>query len=231
MVGGVVPLQNDSNGTRTRWCETCGERFSYPIARGNDRKHCSPKCRLKKQLSVRASRFDSAPTCRVSGCSGRATRIASGMCEKHYIRHRRTGRTDDPKRKYRYRRSGGYIRIHNVSHSLADAGGNVDEHRLVMFELLGDAPQKCHWCDQIIEWKTSNKQLRIVVDHLNEIKDDNRPENLVLSCNSCNRARGACLPFLQKMTRRGFEQFVRTATEYRLTISTEDGGFGNAVKQ
>ena len=53
----------------------------------------------------------------------------------------------------------------------------------------------------------------IVVDHLNEVKTDNRPENLVISCNRCNRARGAAAVILSRITPDRFEQLLVSLRE------------------
>lgn len=63
----------------------------------------------------------------------------------------------------RTRTAAGYICINVPDHPFADANGNVKEHRLVMEQKLGRLLTPAEH-----------------VHHLNEIKDDNRPENLAI---------------------------------------------------
>lgn len=70
-------------------------------------------------------------------------------------------------------------------HPLANDEGMVAEHRKVLYDRIGPGPHPCHWgCGRELDW---GGQGGIQADHLNGIKDDNRPENLVQSCQSCNR--------------------------------------------
>jgi hypothetical protein len=94
--------------------------------------------------------------------------------------------------------------LKNPNHPLAQANGWVFEHRAVLFERFGPQAQECHWCGVSLEWDA------ICIDHLNEDKGDNRPENLVISCNRCNRARGAMLPFIRAMKAGSLQDFIRT---------------------
>jgi 5-methylcytosine-specific restriction endonuclease McrA len=168
------------------------------------------------------SRFESLPVCSVDGCQERATRVKAGLCEACYCRKRRTGSTAKRVPTYQWK-TGKYVKTKVDSHPLADNGGVVYVHRLVVYELHDGVCQPCHWCGVSLEWGTA------VVDHLNENKQDNREENLVVSCNNCNRARGAMLPFLLGMRPEVREQFlsvVGDCWESRKT-TTEDGGFGN----
>lgn len=79
------------------------------------------------------------------------------------------------------------------------------EHRAVLYALLGDGPLSCFWCGMSLTWPAA------VVDHLNENKQDNRAENLAVSCNNCNRARGSILPFIERLTPGSVGAFIEHA--------------------
>jgi hypothetical protein len=77
-------------------------------------------------------------------------------------------------------------------HPLAGPTGNLFEHRKVLYDAIGPGPHPCHWnplshCENTaLEWGGLHG---INVDHLNDTPDDNRLENLVVSCLRCNWGR------------------------------------------
>jgi len=101
-----------------------------------------------------------------------------------------------------------------MDHPLTHSGGSVYEHRKVVFDKVGVGPHPCYWCGKILEWSD------IVVDHLNEVKDDNRFENLVISCNPCNRARGGMLDFIKRMRGEALPTFIHYATLWNQVRAT-----------
>ena len=144
------------------------------------------------------------------------------MCEACYCRkRRRDAGMPEAKRTGRVVTTGGYAKLRAVGHPLVDTHGYVMEHRMVLFRHLGaDAVLSCFWCARALTWKTC------VIDHLNERKQDNRVENLVVACNRCNRARGAMLPFIASLaSNERLEMLMRLFVEYRKTAN-EDGDFG-----
>ena len=194
--------------TRTKACPTCGADFSYAIGKGNDRKHCSSTCRARHKRARLAERRAVAPQCVVPGCEVVATRKASGMCETHYYRERRTGSTDGREVVGRYLTGAGYIKLLRPEHPLADSAGHVFEHRHVAHDTAGGVCPCCHWCGVELGWDAA------VVDHLNESKTDNSPGNLVVTCNNCNRARGAMLPLVSRLRPEVLDQFVQLIREH-----------------
>lgn len=78
----------------------------------------------------------------------------------------------------------GYRAYYKPNHPLAESGGKVFEHRMVLYASIGAGKHPCNWCDRILQWGAD-----LVVDHINFKKLDNRIENLVPSCLSCNTLR------------------------------------------
>jgi hypothetical protein len=183
----------------------CGKSFSYEIGRGNDRKHCSSECRVKTQMELRAERMKHYPPCPTEGCNNVADRVTANLCDACYCRVRRNGTTikQDRTAKYRYKTGAGYIKLLEPNHPLADSGGYVYEHRSVAHEKYGEGMQECHWCATSLEWSS------VVIDHLNDSKEDNSPNNLVTSCNACNRLRGALYHVLDKLRPGALEEMFQ----------------------
>ena len=101
------------------------------------------------------------------------------------------------------------MKVLKPDHPLAYGGGLVFEHRLVVYEDTQGADPSCFWCDKAMTLAT------VVIDHLNEVKDDNRRENLVPACNDCNRIRGAMVPFLRRMKREAVAPFIEAIKTIR----------------
>lgn len=87
----------------------------------------------------------------------------------------------------------GYREIFDPSHPLAQAGGGVMEHRLVLYEKIGPGEHVCHSCGKKVSWEHdwggSRRDGALVVDHLDFDKLNNNPDNLVPSCFACNARR------------------------------------------
>lgn len=137
-------------------------------------------------------------TCTVDGCDRRSRTRGGALCEVHYYRRYRTGSFDGPNYKRRHKVKAGYIRLTGVTSPIANKDGVVMEHRQVLFDSLGDGEHACHWCGKSVRWIRNGKCSRnLVVDHLNDKKDDNRVENLVPSCHPCNAARGMFMAWVR----------------------------------
>ena len=128
-------------------------------------------------------------TCSIDGCEKPARSGSAQWCKMHYHRWYRHG---DPLmtsagvsvargRRYRMKAIKG--------HPLAGAENKVYEHRAALYDKIGDGPHECHWCRTTIEWLPKGQAAAIQVDHINGIGDDNRAENIVPSCASCNTTR------------------------------------------
>lgn len=192
---------------RERLCVTCNQPFSYRVGKGTDRKHCSAACRETSKAQKRlALRQNASVPCRSVGCSGKVVfRIDAGLCERCYCHIRRTGQswTDPGPRTYkRTMRPDGYVVVRTPGHPLARADGALSEHRRVAYDVRAGVCEPCYWCRTPLSWDDA------VIDHLNENRSDNRPENLVVSCNDCNRARGSMLPFFRTLQPERFDELM-----------------------
>jgi hypothetical protein len=201
----------------TKVCGHCSTEFSYKNASGkNGKKYCSFQCQRKAAMKLFNDRKATRGTCTVDGCAKQIDRVSVGMCEMHFGRYYRKGTTDKVKHPGRYTTSVGYVLVRNPEHPLATSNGHLGEHRLVAHEKHGGVCPPCHWCSKPLVWD------KAAVDHLNEVKDDNRPDNLVVSCNSCNRARGAMLPFIERMQPAAHALF--------LTLVSQRIGINNSLR-
>lgn len=120
--------------------------------------------------------------CAVPDCGAIVRSSGNKYCEMHYARIRRNGHTElltvPELRLHTY----GYLMIYAPAHPLAKRQGRCREyqHRVVYYDQYGEGPFPCHWCNKTVTWSTMH------VDHVNDIKQDNRIENLVASCPKCN---------------------------------------------
>jgi hypothetical protein len=128
----------------------------------------------------------------------------------HYDRVRRLGTTERKPRSGHFH-AAGYKVVHAKDHPIAMRSGFIFEHRKVAYEKHEGICPPCHWCGVVLGWAEA------VIDHLNESKADNRPDNLAVSCNNCNRARGALVPFVKGMRPEAFDHFVALLREQRAT--------------
>ena len=86
----------------------------------------------------------------------------------------------------------GYVKYIGYNHPAANPSGITQEGRIVLWDKLKGKGAMCHWgCSTWVSWDRVHPvdKNALVVDHLNLIKGDNRPENLVPSCAHCNTTR------------------------------------------
>lgn len=178
---------------RARVCRQCGVSFQYEIGIGKDRYLCSDFCRLR----ARAVHAKMKPLCVVDGCKNHRG-YSSGICNACYTRLKRTGTLERRRFVYRCVTTNGYIKASAVDHPLATRG-YVYEHRMILFDAIGNGPHPCYWCTAPVQWiKGACSKGALVVDHLDGDKQNNALGNLVPACNRCNANRGVFMAWVQK---------------------------------
>lgn len=117
--------------------------------------------------------------CSVDGCE----RIVKGrgLCAKHLYRARKGTPLDWDRPKLAPKR---YRVVIDREHPLAFRNGRITVHRQVLFGAIGFDRVPCYWCGTGVTFGQN-----LVVDHLNHDRHDNRRENLVAACASCNCGR------------------------------------------
>lgn len=124
--------------------------------------------------------------CSVEDCGREASYKAAQLCQMHYFRIRRNGTVVKTPigRAHRYVTPNGYITLYKPGHPLANKTKCVFEHRFVMWPIVGPDCRPCELCDLPQTWATCH------VDHIDENRQNNSPENLRILCRGCNVKRG-----------------------------------------
>lgn len=132
--------------------------------------------------------------CSVDGCSRPVW--SREMCNMHYTRWNATGDPGPADPLTAPKGSGclrpdGYRILTLPDHPLSGVGGQVLEHRTVLFAEVGPDPRPCHHCGMEVRWDLPYPQFHdaLVVDHLDFDRSNNDPGNLVPSCGRCNLSR------------------------------------------
>lgn len=180
-------------------------KTSWPICSSDD---CNRKVRHQQATkcshcySIEARR--NAGKCIVPKCKQAANRVGHGLCEVHYYRLRRTGDTElTPRTELTL--ASEYKLVKAPDHpNTSRSNGWAYEHRIVAYEKYGEGPHPCHWCGNVLDWKS------LVVDHLNDKKHDNRKDNLVVACTKCNRLRGSMIPFIKGLQPHRVQELIDT---------------------
>jgi hypothetical protein len=130
-------------------------------------------------------------TCSIRGCPNPPRSARAEWCSKHYFRWYRHGDPEVCLTGHGFVDFHGYRVVGAPGHPLARERGDVLEHRKVLFDVIGPGEHPCHWCSTLVSWDESYPaSIRaLVVDHLDGIRTNNEPANLVPSCAPCNAAR------------------------------------------
>lgn len=163
----------------------------------------APVCRTHEQRFIKRGAFNLPvrtpaiqTVCSVDGCAKPARTRKGRLCEMHYGRWYRTGDFNGREYKRRYINSSGYVVLSGRDHPLARTN-RVFEHRAVLYDHLGAGVHPCHWCGAEVSWSAKGNR-RLVVDHLDDNKHNNRLSNLVPACNPCNATRGLFMHWVRK---------------------------------
>lgn len=134
----------------------------------------------------------SARPCVAPGCLQTA-RTKAGLCGRHHERFRKHGDIHTVMRRPRkvVARSG-YVMVFAPSHILARRDGYVARNRLMLYGSIGGDEHPCHWCGRSVRWfaRWGIDGDCLVADHLNSVRHEDSPWNLVPSCIACNVKRG-----------------------------------------
>lgn len=125
-------------------------------------------------------------TCTVKDCDRPAHYKQEMICQMHYFRRMRNGSFDLRETKYEkqgyYEHSNGYRILVMPDHPLARKSGEVFEHRVVAFDKYGWDLPSCEFCGAESDWFTRKTH----IDHIDENRANNHPNNLRVLCNPCN---------------------------------------------
>lgn len=151
--------------------------------------------------------------CRVDGCERDAQYKTAQLCQMHYFRIWRNGSLEKKEisRALRYITPNGYVNLYMPDHPLANRGGCVFEHRFVMWPIVGPDCRPCELCGKPQTWATCH------VDHKDEDRMNNSPDNLRILCRGCNVKRGFRPQSHANRSRVGlieFEGRIDTATNW-----------------
>jgi len=75
--------------------------------------------------------------------------------------------------------------MHLPNHKLSSKGGLIREHTVVAYAKYGDTLPNCELCDKELYWGGRSTH----IDHMDNNKSNNNPENLRPLCNGCNSSR------------------------------------------
>jgi hypothetical protein len=159
--------------------------------------------------------------CTIGGCANGPKSTYWPYCHKHDARIRRRGSAADKVWPEFTWHSAGYRIIRAPGHPMAKGKSQAFEHRVVYYDHHKGA-LRCHWCAAALTWDTMQ------VDHLNNVRHDNRLANLVAACAPCNRSRAHPQVRVANKARAkklSYEGQTRTLTEWADLVGISRNAF------
>lgn len=137
--------------------------------------------------------------CSVVGCERDAK--TRSLCQMHYNRLRREGTPGEPESRFecQHLSTQGYYVAYDPNHPVSDRDGNIYVHRQVLYDKIGPGHHLCHYCGTEIRWAKGRGGNRLTVDHIDAVKTNNDPDNLVPCCLPCNSRKVRLLETAAKM--------------------------------
>lgn len=162
------------------------------LARGMCRRHYRRFMKYGDPLGFAPKEALQPPgVCEIEGCEKTKRSRKARLCPMHYHREYRHGDVEAKPITIKTGTPRLYQSEYFPDHPLASKHGKVYVHRRVLFDSIGLGWHRCHWCQASIKWGRRGDANVLVVDHVNGNKGDNRLDNLVPCCLSCNSARAA----------------------------------------
>ena len=123
----------------------------------------------------------------------------------------------------------GYQQIKDPTHPLQRKGW-VPYHRWIAYNAVNGEEQHCAFCNWgPMPWKGGYRQA-VNIDHINEIKGDDRPDNLTFTCYWCNLLK-SYWPLAYHEHMEAIDTYADTHPDdrpYPMTILTDAWGIGYA---
>lgn len=142
---------------------------------------------------------DTVKICRKQNCTEPEIQ-RQGLCPEHkneyqreYAAAHREGKRESNTRYFTkvagktYLHTSGYVMYVGYDHPACAPGGITRHHRIVLWDKVDGQNVPCAECGGILRWDLpSINPDSLCVDHINEDKSDNRPENLDPIHSVCN---------------------------------------------